>query len=66
MGLIDYIFGKILVNKLSNDEEFKELSQKVDKNRIEIIDKVKKMKLKGEKIPERYKGYLGEEFINKL
>ena len=66
MGLIEYIFGKILVNKLSNDEEFLELAEKVDKDRIELINKVRVMKSKGEKIPETYKGYLGEEFINKL
>lgn len=62
MGLIDYIFGKRLVSILEKDEKFIELSQKVDKDRIEIISKVKKMKLKGEKIPERYKVYLGEEY----
>mgnify|MGYP001036876808 CR=1 FL=1 len=66
MGLIEYIFGKRLVNKLSNDEEFLELAKKVDKNRIELINKVRVMKSKGEKIPETYKTYLGEEFINKL
>ena len=66
MGLIEYIFGKILVNKLSNDEKFLELSEKVDKNRIELINTVRVMKSKGEKIPETYKVYLGEEFINKL
>ena len=66
MGLIEYIFGKILGNKLSNDEEFLELAEKVDKDRIELINKVRVMKSKGEKIPETYKVYLGEEFINKL
>lgn len=66
MGLIEYIFGKILGNKLSNDEEFLELAEKVDKDRIELINKVRVMKSKGEKIPETYNVYLGEEFINKL
>jgi len=66
MGLIDYIFGKRLVSILKKDEEFLELAEKVDKDRIELINKVRVMKSKGEKIPETYKIYLGEEFINKL
>jgi len=66
MGLIEYIFGKRLISILKKDEEFLKLAQKVDKNRIEIINKVREMKARGEEIPARYKAYLGEEFIKKI
>lgn len=45
---------------------FLELAQKVDKNKIKLINKVRVIKSKGEKISETYKSYLGEESINKL
>ena len=48
MGLIDYIFGKRLVSILKKDEEFLELAEKVDKDRIELINKVRVMKSKGD------------------
>jgi len=66
MGLIEYIFGKRLISILKKDEEFLILSKKVDEDRIRIINRVKEMKSKGESIPQTYKSYLGEEFINKL
>jgi len=66
MGLIEYIFGKRLISILKKDEEFLILSKKADEDRIRIINRVKEMKSKGERIPQTYKSYLGEEFINKL
>ena len=66
MGLIEYIFGKLLVNKLSGDKEFIRLANKVDSNMDNLRKKVKDMEVRGEEIPEVYKNMLGEEFIKKI
>lgn len=57
-GIIDYIFGKALVRKLSKDREFLKLAKKVDDDMSRIRKKVKDMEANGEEIPARYKTYL--------
>jgi hypothetical protein len=57
-GIIDYIFGKRLVKKLSADKEFIRLAKKVDSNMDNLRKKVKDMEAKGERIPASYKNIL--------
>lgn len=57
-GIIDYIFGKKLVKKLSKDKEFLRLAKKVDNNMSDLRKKVKDMEARGEKIPASYKNLL--------
>ena len=57
-GIIDYIFGKRLVKKLSKDKEFLRLAKRVDDDMTNLRKKVKDMEAKGEEIPARYKAYL--------
>jgi hypothetical protein len=57
-GIIDYIFGKVLVNKLSNDKDFVSMAKKLDGDMQTLRDKVEKMQKNGEKIPAHYKAIL--------
>jgi len=57
-GIIDYIFGKKLVRKLSKDKEFLRLAKKVDDDMSNLRKKVKDMEARGEEIPATYKAYL--------
>jgi hypothetical protein len=57
-GLVDYIFGKVLVKKLSKDKDFLRLAKKLDDDMDEIRKKVEDMKSKGVEIPNTYKAIL--------
>jgi hypothetical protein len=57
-GIIDYIFGKVLVNKLSNDKNFVAMAKKLDSDMQEIRDKVEQLKKDGKPIPRLYKHIL--------
>ena len=57
-GVIEYIFGKILVNKLKNDKSFIAMSKKLDKDMQELRDEVERLKANGERIPLSYKHIL--------
>ena len=57
-GIIDYIFGKVLVKKLSNDSDFLAMAKKLDSDMQEIRDKVEKLKKDGKPIPPHYKAIL--------
>lgn len=57
-GIIDYIFGKVLVKKLSNDSDFLAMAKKLDSDMQEIRDKVEKLKKDGKPIPRLYKHIL--------
>ena len=57
-GIIDYIFGKVLVSKLSNDSEFLAMASKLDKDMQKLRDKVEQLKKDGKPIPASYKTML--------
>lgn len=57
-GVIEYIFGKILVNKLKNDKDFMSMANKLDKDMQELRDEVEKLKAQGKRIPNSYKQIL--------
>jgi len=57
-GIIDYIFGKVLVKKLSNDNEFLAMASKLDKDMQKLRDKVEQLKKDGKPIPSSYKAML--------
>lgn len=50
-GIIDYIFGKVLVNKLKNDQNFISLAKEIDR-RMDITKRiVQSAANKGEPVP---------------
>lgn len=57
-GVIDYIFGKILTNRLSNDKGFLQLAKQLDTDLQRIRDKVKELEAQGKPIPYPYKNIL--------
>jgi hypothetical protein len=57
-GVIDYIFGKILVKKLSNDRDFVAMARKLDNDMQELRDTVEQLKKDGKPIPASYKAIL--------
>ena len=57
-GIIDYIFGKVLVNKLKNDSDFVSMASKLDSDMQKIRDKVEKLEAEGKPIPKVYKTIL--------
>jgi len=57
-GVIEYIFGKVLVNKLKNDKSFMAMAKRLDKDLQELKDEVERLKAKGEPIPLSYKNLL--------
>ena len=57
-GIIDYIFGKMMVNKLSKDKDFIAMTTKLDKDMQKIRDKVEQLKKDGKPIPRLYKTIL--------
>lgn len=57
-GIVDYIFGKLLVKKLSKDKEFLRLAKKLDDDMEQLRKKVEDMKKRGERIPNSYKAIL--------
>jgi predicted translin family RNA/ssDNA-binding protein len=54
-GIIDYIFGKMMVNKLSKDKDFVAMATKLDRDMQKIRDKVEQLKKDGKPIPNSYK-----------
>lgn len=57
-GVVDYIFGKVLVKKLEKDKDFITMAKKLDSDMQKLKDKVEQMKQNGEKIPAHYKAIL--------
>jgi hypothetical protein len=57
-GIIDYIFGKVMVNKLSKDKDFIAMATKLDADIQKIRDKVEQLKKDGKPIPPHYKAIL--------
>jgi cobalamin biosynthesis protein CobT len=57
-GVIEYIFGKILVNKLKNDKSFIAMAKKLDADMQELRDEVERLRANGERIPLSYKNIL--------
>lgn len=57
-GVIEYIFGKILVNKLKNDKDFVAMAKKLDKDMQDLRDEVERLKSQGKPIPNSYKHIL--------
>jgi hypothetical protein len=57
-GIIDYIFGKVMVNKLSKDKDFIAMATKLDADIQKIRDKVEKLQKDGKPIPPHYKAIL--------
>ena len=57
-GIIDYIFGKVMVNKLSKDKDFIAMATKLDADIQKIKDKVEQLKKDGKPIPPHYKAIL--------
>lgn len=57
-GVIEYIFGKVLVNKLKNDKSFIAMAKKLDADMQELRDEVERLKANGERIPLSYKNIL--------
>jgi hypothetical protein len=57
-GIIDYIFGKVMVNKLSKDKDFIAMATKLDADIQKIRDKVEQLKKNGKPIPPHYKAIL--------
>lgn len=57
-GIIDYIFGKVMVNKLSKDKDFIAMATKLDTDIQKIRDKVEQLKKDGKSIPPHYKAIL--------
>jgi hypothetical protein len=54
-GIIDYIFGKMMVNALSKDKDFVAMATKLDRDMQKIRDKVEQLKKDGKPIPNSYK-----------
>lgn len=57
-GIIDYIFGKAMVSKLSKDKDFIAMATKLDADMQKIRDKVAQLKKDGKPIPPHYKAIL--------
>lgn len=57
-GIIDYIFGKVMVNRLSKDKDFLAMASKLDSDIQKIRDKVEKLTKDGKPIPPHYKAIL--------
>jgi hypothetical protein len=57
-GIIDYIFGKALVSKLSTDKDFVAMTKKLDNDMQALRDKVEQLKKDGKPIPHLYKHIL--------
>ena len=57
-GIVDYIFGKLLVKKLEKDKDFVTMAKKLDSDMEKLRDKVDQMQKNGEKIPPHYKAIL--------
>lgn len=57
-GVVDYIFGKMMVKKLSTDKDFINMSKKLDSDMQKLRDKVEKLKKAGKPIPSSYKQIL--------
>jgi len=57
-GVIEYIFGKVLVNKLKNDKSFIAMAKKFDSDMQELRDEVERLRANGEPIPRSYKNLL--------
>ena len=57
-GIVDYIFGKILVNKLKKDSDFVMMANKLDNDMQKLRDEVEKLKSQGKRIPNSYKAIL--------
>jgi len=57
-GVIEYIFGKVLVNKLKNDKSFIAMAKKLDSDMQELRDEVERLRANGEPIPRSYKNLL--------
>lgn len=57
-GVIEYIFGKVLLNKLKNDKSFVAMAKKLDNDMQELRDEVERLKANGESIPLSYKNIL--------
>jgi hypothetical protein len=60
-GIIDYIFGKTLVKKLSNDSDFLKMAKKLDSDMQKLRDEVEDLKKQGKRIPNSYKTILNIE-----
>jgi hypothetical protein len=57
-GIVDYIFGKLLVKKLSKDKDFLAMAKKLDDDMQKLRDEVEDLKKKGKPIPHSYKAIL--------
>ena len=57
-GIIDYIFGKVLVNKLKKDSDFMAMATKLDDDMQKLRDEVEQLKAQGKRIPKSYKAIL--------
>jgi hypothetical protein len=57
-GIIDYIFGKVLVSKLKKDSDFMAMASKLDRDMQELRDEVERLKAQGKPIPNSYKAIL--------
>jgi hypothetical protein len=57
-GLVDYIFGKVLVKKLSKDIDFIRMAKKLDSDMQKLRDEVEDLKKQGKPIPHSYKAIL--------
>lgn len=57
-GLLDYIFGKVLVKKLSKDSDFIRMAKKLDSDMQKLRDEVEDLKKQGKPIPHSYKAIL--------
>ena len=57
-GIVDYIFGKMLVKKLSNDSDFVRMAKRLDSDMQKLRDEVEDLKKQGKPIPHSYKAIL--------
>lgn len=57
-GVVDYIFGKLLVKKLSKDKDFISMAKKLDSDMEKLRDEVEDLKKQGKPIPYSYKAIL--------
>lgn len=57
-GVIEYIFGKILVNKLKKDSDFMAMAKRLDSDMQKLRDEVEQLKAQGKPIPKSYKAIL--------
>lgn len=57
-GVIEYIFGKVLVHKLKNDKSFMAMAKRLDRDLQELRDEVERLRANGERIPDSYKAIL--------